>query len=118
MKSSKRSYEQKIQNYGNNDEHTIYEGIEYAGYLSKAGKDDNQPLQNATYHIEAERLITNLSAFSHQVLGHEHNYTNKADELMNHCKGCFVSFMGQFCLHFQALQYEDDGETVVVTGPI
>ena len=118
LTSSKSSYEQNIQSYGNNDERTIYAGIEYAGYLSKVGKDANQPLQNATYHIEAERLITKLSASSHQVLGHEHDYTKKADDLMNHCKGRFVSVMGQFCLHFQALRYEDDGETVVVKGPL
>jgi hypothetical protein len=118
LTSSKSSYEQNIQSYGNNDERTIYAGIEYAGYLSKVGKDANQPLQNATYHIEAERLITKLSASSLQVLGHEHDYTKKADVLMNHCKGRFVSVMGQFCTHFEALRYEDDGDTLVVNGPI
>ena len=117
LKSSKGSYEQTIQLYGNNDERTIYEGIEYAEYLSKVGGLDNQPLQNATYHIEAERLITKLSASSHQVLGLEHDYTKKADDLMNHCKERLVIMMplGQ---QFQALRYEDDGDTLVVNGPI
>jgi hypothetical protein len=117
LKSSKGSFEQNIQRYGKNDERTIYEGLAYARNLCAVGKDDNQPHQNATYHIEAERLITKLSATSHQVLGHEHDYTKKADDLMNHCKERLVIMMplGQ---QFQALRYEDDGETVVVKGPI
>ena len=117
LKSSKGSYEQTIQLCGNNDERTIYEGIEYAEYLSKVGGLDNQPLQNAKYHIEAERLITKLSASSHQILGLEHDYTKKADDLMNYCKERLVIMMplGQ---QFQALRYDDDGDTLVVNGPI
>jgi hypothetical protein len=45
LKSSKGSYEQTIQLYGNNDERTIYEGIEYAEYLSKVGNQTTTPFR-------------------------------------------------------------------------
>jgi len=45
LKSSKGSYEQTIQLCGNNDERTIYEGIEYEEYLSKVGGLDNHPFR-------------------------------------------------------------------------
>ena len=105
-KSRKGWYENEIQEYGENAERTIRVGVDYV-----------EDLRNTNSHIEAERLTTKLSASSRQVLGLKHNCTKRADAMLEQCRTRFVVLCSEGKV-FQALRYEDDGDTCVIKGPI
>jgi hypothetical protein len=122
VKTRKDAYEFDIQAFGKNDERTILAGISYAGTL-----------RDANCHIEAERLATKMSATSRQVIGLEHDYTKRADEMLNKCRArlvalkpdclkkknlCDLHGVVDFHKRFQALRYEEDEDVYVLTGPI
>ena len=122
VKFRKDAYEFNIQAFGKNDEHTILAGISYAGTL-----------RDANCHIEAEHPATKMSATSRQVIGLEHDYTKRADEMLNKCRTrlvalkpdcfkkknlCDIHGVVDFGNRFLALRYEEDEDVYVLTGPI
>jgi hypothetical protein len=98
-------YEQSLHRFGIDSEDTIRSGLYYA-----------QQLRKIKHCIEAERLATKLAMISRQVHGPEHNITIEAAELLELCKERYV-FLLPDMKPFLALQYENDGEICVVTGP-
>ena len=105
-KSVKGNYERDIKAFGIHDARTIEAGINNAKHL-----------YGAHSHIEAERLMAKLTTSSRQVLGPDHDFTKTAINLLNKYKARIVAIMphGQ---RYQALRYEADKDTYVVTGPI
>jgi len=89
-----------------NSENTIFTGLHYARLL-----------RDRSYHLEAERLFTKVATASRQVHGPEHKTTLEANELLEKCKERYVHVFPDRKV-FQALWYENDGETCIVTGPI
>lgn len=74
-----------------------------------------------------------MSATSRQVIGLEHDYTKRADEMLNKCRArlvalkpdclkkknlCDLHGVVDFHNRFQALRYEEDEDVYVLTGPI
>ena len=69
--------------------------------------------------IEAERFITKLADKAAQVHGSEHSATTNNVAVLQKCKVRKVWIViGGVSKVYQALRYEDDGETCVVRGPI
>ena len=111
MKDGRKAYEDALIYFGPNSEHTIKAGISFVVRL-----------RIAYCSIEAERLVTKLSATSRQVFGEDHKYTKQALELLNKIRRRFV-FLGSPGSHgftevYEALRYENDGEMCIVIGPI
>jgi hypothetical protein len=106
VKSSNEIYQRDVKAFGKHDHRTIRSGIEYADLLREFD------------HIGAERLITKLSDSSRQVLGLDHACTKDATHLMNNCMKRAVLILPDKTHYFQALRYEDDGDILVVIGPI
>ena len=106
VKSSNERYQQDVQAFGEHDQRTIRTGIEFADLLREFD------------YIRAERLITKLSDSSRQVLGLDHACTKDATHLMNYCMKRLVLILPDKSHYFQAMRYEDDGDTLVVIGPI
>ncbi len=76
-------------------------------------------LLKAYHTIEAERLTTKLAAKAVQVHGNEHTTTKSTVTVLRKCKVRKVWIViGGVSKVFEALRYEDDGETSVVQGPI
>ena len=109
LKSISERYQLEVDAFGKHDHRTIRTGIEFARTMTMLRDFD---------HIDTERLITKLSASSHQVLGQDHSCTKDATHLMNKCKKRFVLLLPDKTHNFQALRYEDNGDTLVVNGPI
>ena len=109
LKSISERYQLEVKAFGKHDHRTIRTGIEFARTMMMLRDFD---------HIGAERLITKLSASSRQVLGLDHSCTKDATHLMNKCKKRFVVLLPDKTHYFQALRYDDDGDTLVVNGPI
>jgi hypothetical protein len=106
VKSSNERYQQDVQAFGEHDQRTIRTGIEFADLLREFD------------YIRAERLITKLSDSSRQILGLDHACTKDATHLMNYCMKRLVLILPDKSHYFQAIRYEDDGDTLVVIGPI
>jgi hypothetical protein len=68
LKASQELYELRIAAFGEEHEHTIDAGIDYAINLRKANRRE-----------EARELLTKLLAMSKQVLGPHHNTTKKVE---------------------------------------
>jgi hypothetical protein len=128
LKSPNNSYENTIQQFGENDDRTIFSGILYA-----------ENLLYGRCHVEAQRLATKISATSRQVLGPDHKYTKRADEITSRCKERFAVVLtrrpiksSSFCdmirmkmkmnkpsfNEFQLLRYDEDEDVYVMTGPV
>ena len=99
-------YENNLKRNGMDSEDTIRAGILYS-----------RGLRGDSHCIEAERLVTKLSAVSRRVLGPDHKTTFKANEVLKEFKERDVHVLPGPKL-FQALRYENDGEICVVQGPI
>jgi len=106
LQKSKDTYEHLLNKLGANSHETIALGLQYARLL-----------WSMSHCIEAERLVTKLSAVSRQVHGPDHKTTIEADELLKKCKERCVYVLPDN-KPFQALRYENDGEICVVTGPV
>lgn len=74
-------------------------------------------LELVDHAIKAERLITKITTISQRVHGPEHNCTLCADALLGKFQKRYVTLIHENTL-FQALQYENDGDICIVTGPI
>ena len=99
-------YNDEVQTHGMDSEYTLQAGLLYALRL----RVDN-------HHIDAEKLVTKLFTISRRVHGQDHKTTIKTDKLLKKCKERYVVVLPDDKV-FQALQYENDGEICVVTGPI
>jgi tetratricopeptide (TPR) repeat protein len=102
----RKTYIDYIERYGENDLDTIEAGIELA-----------IALYNADHTIEAERFLTKLEQTSRRVHGHSHNITKKTLAELQEIKArkVYVSSEQDW---FQALRYENDGDKIVVRGPL
>ena len=70
--------------------------------------------------IEAERLLSKLVDTSRRIHGVEHNVTKEYSALLQKTKGRLVDLItaqGEV-LCYLALRYENDGENIVVVGPL
>lgn len=129
-KSQKDMYEYNIQQFGENDDRTIFSGISHA-----------ENLLNDRCHVEAQRFATKISATSRQVLGPDHEYTKRADEITSRCKERFAVVLtsrplksSSFCemmrmwmkmkmnkpsfKEFQLLRYDEDEDVFIMMGPV
>lgn len=127
--SQKDMYEYNIQRFGENDDRTIFSGISYAGNLF------------GRCHVESQRFATKISATSRQVLGPDHEYTKRADEITSRYKERFALVStsrplksSSFCEmmrmkmkmkmnkpsfeEFQLLRYDEDEGVYVMMGPV
>ena len=110
LENTKIFYEDSLKFNGESAETTILTGLSYV-----------RCLQHANRSIEAERLVTKLSAISRQVYGDEHRLAKESFELLNKCKmrfihkslGCnaFLPF------RYHALRYENDYKDCVAMAP-
>ena len=85
---------------------TIKKGVELAIALYKAD-----------HTIDAERFLTQLVANSRRVNGVEHNVSEKTLAELERVKVRRVCVNAEQGL-FHALQYENDGDKIVVRGPL
>ena len=106
VEAVRNMYERDIHTHGTDSEVTIQAGLIYA-----------KALWDANRCIEAEQLVTKFATISRRVHGPDHKITIKATELLEKYKDRYVIVLADDGL-FQALQYENDGEICVVTGPI
>jgi hypothetical protein len=106
LQDSRNNYEQKLKTWGMESEHTIQRGLHYV-----------RALGGSRHFIEGERLATKLATICRQIHGPHHKTTIKANEILESCKRRCVIVLPDDKL-FQALRYENDGETCVVYGPI
>ena len=69
--------------------------------------------------IQAERMLTTLTATGKRVLGEEHSLTKRAEKDLKQYQVRYVQFKSQYeGKQFQALRYEEDGKKCVVQGPV
>jgi hypothetical protein len=106
VKGAKNNYEYSLKTYGSTSGATLSSGLSYVAELVQAHRG-----------IEAERLIVKLAAISQRVHGPGHNCTIRLGEKVKECKSRYVIVMPDD-KPFQVLQYENDGEICVVTGPV
>jgi hypothetical protein len=106
LQTSKDDYEKTLNDNGIESIFTIRSGLIYA-----------KVLRREACFIEALRLVTKLTNVSRRVLGPEHKMTKEADELLSNYEVREVVVLPDV-KHFQALRYENDGEILVVQGPI
>ena len=98
------AYMHMSQNDGENDIMTIGCGLKLAFELFR------------TYQtIEALRLLDKLLVTSRRVHGASHSHTKSAEHLWQRLKIRYV-FLGEQL--YQALRYENDGDSCVVNGPV
>jgi hypothetical protein len=109
---AKSLYEGSVERSGSDSPQSISGGLSYGRALVRVGKS-----------IEGERLIMKLTAVSSRTHGPEHDSTKEAIKTLNEIKTRYAfiqsddkGFPGEAL--FQALRYENDGKTCVVTGPI
>ena len=122
----------KIESIFNGDEDDKGSDLEYSQrqysyWLDKLGEDNpitirrGELLAHALYvsnqGVAAERLLTKLATTSHQVHGPAHNCTLSVTSALNDVKERRV-YIESRRLWFQALQYEHDGLSCVVRGPM
>lgn len=114
VEERRKGYECHKQQFGENDTSTISTGIDLIAAL----------LEEKCY-IEATRHATKIRATSRQVLGLDHGFTKRAEEMLNKCQARFVCVpdiiaqtMSPDKCKFQALQYDDVEDVYVVMGPI
>lgn len=91
---------------------SIASGLSYGQALVRVGKS-----------IEGERLIMKLTADSSRIHGPDHDSTKEAIEALDEIKTRYVFILNDDKAmpgeaHFQALRYDNDGKTCLVTGPI
>ena len=107
LEKSRAMYEHYVKNRGQDDSYTIRNGV----YLAKA-------LIHTNRIIEADRLLTKLTAASKRVHGPDHDLTKRADLSLQGCKERWVKIKYQSELEYLALRYEEDGKKYVLQGPV
>lgn len=116
LKAAKEIFFSRLKDFGENAEETIQTGLSYA-----------LRLRTSNYLIQAERLAIKLSATSHQVYGKDHICTNRSLRILNDLKRRFIHMValspeslskGFEPLQYEALRYENDGKSCIITGPI
>jgi hypothetical protein len=104
LKSFRVEYEVLLRHRGENDVQTIYQGTHLVTALFQ------------TFHtIEALRLLDKLLVTSRRVHGPGHKETESAEYLWQRLKIRYVEIGNQ---PYQALRYENDGDSYVVNGPV
>ncbi len=106
LEGSKYNYEYNLKTFGLTSEAALRSGLSYVTKLIRAHRG-----------IEAEWLSVKLAASSRRVHGPGHNCSKSLDEKVKKCKSRYVIVMPDD-KPFQALQYKNDREICVVTGPI
>ena len=105
----------------NNTKSQYYNSLESFGLTSqttmRAGLRYVKMLEHANHTIEAERLHIKIATSSQRVHGPEHDCTLCADDSLAKCQKRYVIVVNEN-KPFQALQYVNDGELCIVTGPI
>ena len=114
LKILRESYEHRIAKYGEEGEPTIRTGIALG-----------EKLHSAQHYIEAERLLTMITAISHRVHGPAHSITLEAKDLLDQLRvrPVAVDHMSHSddeidLKSYNALRYENDGELIALKGPI
>lgn len=109
LEGAKHAYEQfKVGSHGRGSESAIRSGLVYAELLMKAHRG-----------IEADRLAIRLACDSLNYLGPGHNYTISIFEsLVDDFMQRPVSVVPDFLHRYEALRYENDGEMLVINGPV
>jgi hypothetical protein len=92
LKNFKKVYDDCLNFFGENSEHTIKAGINYVSSL-----------QSAYCSIEAERLVTKLTDTSRQVFGEDHKYTKQTLKLLNRIKRRIVFLGGPDTRHYDMI---------------
>ncbi len=89
-----------------NETSTIYQGVELA-----------LALFYAFHTIESERFLTKLVQICRRVHGHDNSVTRNTSKTLEYVKTRLVLHLGTD--HpYQPLRYENDGEKIVVQGPV
>jgi hypothetical protein len=101
-----KRYNYCVEQFGESGLETIKQGVELA-----------IALYNADHAIEAERFLTKLAQICRRVHGTEHNITEKTLAELQEIKVRQV-YLSADHAWFQALRYENDGEKIVVQGPL
>jgi hypothetical protein len=101
-----KCYNHWLEKWGESHIMTIKKGVELAIALYKAD-----------HTIDAERFLTQLVANSRRVNGVEHNVSEKTLAELERVKVRRVCVNAEQGL-FHALQYENDGDKIVVRGPL
>lgn len=109
---AKSLYKGSVERSGSVSPQSISGGLTYGRILIREGKS-----------IEGERLIMKLLADSSRIHGPDHVSTEEAIEALKKIKTRYVLILNDDKAmpgeeHFQALRYDDDGKTCIVTGPI
>ena len=112
LKQYRSIYEQTVQKSGEGAIDALSNGINLAGALKKSN-----------HSIEAERLASKSVIISRRVYGPEHDFTKKAENLLNYIKEDRMLVLKSWSLrgrhgNFYALRYVDDGKGCLVQGPI
>ena len=75
-----------------------------------------QALSLARHSIEAERILTKYLVISRRVHGEGHDQTKEIEKSLSQSQARFVIL--ESGKGFQALRYEDNGDKVVIEGPV
>eukprot|EP00984_Skeletonema_dohrnii_P028217 scaffold18122_cov72-Skeletonema_dohrnii-CCMP3373.AAC.2 len=106
LSSLRARYNYMLQLNGENDVGTMQVGTYLASKLFKA------------YHtIEASRLLDRLAIISRRVHGSDHKQTKLAESWWQTLQLRYA-FIGSEQQRYQALRYEDDGDSCIVQGPV
>ena len=73
-------------------------------------------LHNAHHSIESERFLTKLMQICRRVHGQDHRSTEKTLTALERVRTRRINMGADIC--YQALRYENDGESIVVKGPM
>eukprot|EP00984_Skeletonema_dohrnii_P019425 scaffold9279_cov132-Skeletonema_dohrnii-CCMP3373.AAC.3 len=103
----RKRYNDIIMRYGENDIFTLDNGIELA-----------ETLHGADHTIEAERFLTTLVQKCRLVHGIEHNVTKDALSVREDIMLRKVFYLSTGSGVFQALRYVNDGERIILQGPL
>ena len=108
MTRSRNLYKLRASKYGEDNAATINDGVNLAIALWTAHRT-----------IEADKLLRRVVTVSERVHGPQHKTTKHAESWLRHVKERYVwvEHEGE-SKSFQALRYEEGGETCVIQGPI
>ena len=89
---------------------------EFGLFTIRCGVDLALALHNAHHSIESERFLTKLMHICRRVHGQDHRSTEKTLAALEKVRTRLINMRANIC--YQALRYENDGESIVVQGPM
>ena len=109
LKHSIRMYRLCIDEYGLEDAETI-----------KVGTNLAIDLRNAKHSIKALQLLAKLASMSTRVHGVDHSLTKRIESTLQqyNLRRVLLKSQGGIWKHYRAIRYEDDGESIIVQGPL